>query len=101
MHLEVCASSGSAQRFVMGRTKWPATYTQYFALGMQLPPALQSLFSFHLECGHARKKNVPVSVLCKGDIHPHLLKWSSHLDGYQRGVGLSSSSTALPTLVGI
>ena len=32
----------------MGRRKWPATYTQYFALGMQLPPALQSRFSFHL-----------------------------------------------------
>ena len=28
----------------MGRMKWPATYTQYFALGMQLPPALQSCF---------------------------------------------------------
>ena len=24
---------------VMCRTKWPTTYTRYFALGMQLPPA--------------------------------------------------------------
>ena len=40
-HLEVCASSGSAQQSVIGRMKWPATYTRYFALGMQLPPTLQ------------------------------------------------------------
>ena len=33
MHLEVCASSGSAQWPVIGRMKWPATYTWYFALG--------------------------------------------------------------------
>ena len=26
--------SGSAQRSVMGKMKWPATYTRYFALGM-------------------------------------------------------------------
>ena len=32
-------------------------WIQYFALGMkQLPLALQSLFSFHLECGYAHKK---------------------------------------------
>ena len=36
--------------------KGPATYTRYFALGMQLSPALQSPFSFHLECGYAPKK---------------------------------------------
>ena len=36
MYLEVCALSGSAQWSVMGRTKWPATYTWHFALGMQL-----------------------------------------------------------------
>jgi len=53
-HLEVCASSGSAYRSVMGRTKWPATYTRYFELGMQLSPALQSPFSFHLGCVFAR-----------------------------------------------
>ena len=36
---------------------WPASYTRYFALGMQLSPALQSPFSFHLGCGYnARKK---------------------------------------------
>ena len=40
---------------VMGRMKWPATYTRYLALGMQLSPALQSPFSFHLGCGYARK----------------------------------------------
>ena len=40
----------------MGRTKWPATYTLNFALGMQLSPALQSLFSFHLWCSYACKK---------------------------------------------
>jgi len=40
----------------MGRTKWPATYTRYFALGTQLSLALQLLFSFHLGCGYARKK---------------------------------------------
>ena len=45
-HLEVCASSGSAYCSVMGRTKWPTTYTRYFELGMQLPPALQSPFSW-------------------------------------------------------
>ena len=33
---------------------WPATYTRYFALGMHLPPTLQSLFSFHLGCSYAR-----------------------------------------------
>ena len=44
MHLEVCASSGSVQQSVFGRTKWPATYIQYFVLGIQLPPALQSPF---------------------------------------------------------
>ena len=37
--------------------KGPASYTRYFALGMHLSPALQSLFSFHLGCGYdARKK---------------------------------------------
>ena len=36
-HLEACASIGSAEHSVMGRTKWPANYTRYFALGMQLP----------------------------------------------------------------
>ena len=42
----------------MGRMKWPATYTRYSALGMQLSPGvvLQSPFSFHLGCGYARKK---------------------------------------------
>ena len=54
MHLEVCASSGSAQQSVM---KWPATYTWYFPLGMQLPPALQSLVSFHLGCSYARNNS--------------------------------------------
>ena len=34
----------------------PPIYTQYFALGMQLPPAPQSPFSFHLRCGYAQKK---------------------------------------------
>ena len=42
--LEVCAFSGCAQTSVTGRTKWPATYTQYFALGMQLTPALRHCF---------------------------------------------------------
>ena len=56
MHLEVCASSGSAQQSVMGRTIWPGTYIQYFALGMQLPPALQSQISFYLRCGFTQKK---------------------------------------------
>ena len=46
----------SAQHSAMARTKWAATFIQYFALGMQLPPALQSLFSFHLGCGYVRKK---------------------------------------------
>ena len=35
--------------------KGPATYTRYFALEMQLSPALQSLVSFHLGCVYARK----------------------------------------------
>ena len=38
---EVCASSGCAQQSVMGRTKWP---DRYFALGMQLPPGLVTIF---------------------------------------------------------
>ena len=42
----------------MDRTKWPATYTWYLALTMQLSPALQSLFSFHLGCGYAGKKKM-------------------------------------------
>ena len=33
--------------------KGPATYTRYFALGMQLSPVLQSPFSFHLGCSYA------------------------------------------------
>jgi len=37
---------------VMGRAKWPTTYTRYFELGMQLSPALQSLFPFHLGCDY-------------------------------------------------
>ena len=36
-HLEVRASIGSP---VMCRTEWPTTYTRYFALQMQLRPAL-------------------------------------------------------------
>ena len=35
----------------MGRMKWPVTYTRYFTLGMELLPALQSPFTFHLWCG--------------------------------------------------
>ena len=38
--------------------KGPATYTRYFALGMQLSPALQSPVSFHLGCVYARKKKI-------------------------------------------
>ena len=45
---------------IMGWTKWPATYLHsilwHFALGMQLPPALQSPIFFHLGCGYARNK---------------------------------------------
>ena len=55
MHLEVCAFSGSAAQFVMDRTKWLATYTQYFALGMQLPPAL---LLFHFGHSYAQKNKV-------------------------------------------
>ena len=36
--------------------KGPATHTRSFAFGMQLSPALQSPFSFHLGCGYAHKK---------------------------------------------
>jgi len=50
----------------MGRMKWAATYTRYLALGMQLPPALQSLFSFHLGCGYARKKEKKSNLSWKG-----------------------------------
>ena len=45
----------------MAWTKWPAIYTQYFALGMQLPPALQSPFSFHFGCAYALKKKKKLS----------------------------------------
>ena len=37
--------------------KRPATYTREFELGMQLPPELQSPFSFHLGCSNDEKKN--------------------------------------------
>ena len=47
--LEVCAS-------VIAGQKGPATYTRYFALGMQLSPALQSLFSFHIGCGYDARR---------------------------------------------
>ena len=66
-HQEVCASIGSP---VMSSTKWPTTYTRYFVLWMQLPPAPQSPFSFHLGCGYARKKkkkkidDLPVLATC-------------------------------------
>ena len=41
-----------------GRTKWPATYTRYFALGMQLSPCTPVTVFFPLiGCGYARKKN--------------------------------------------
>ena len=52
-----------------GRTKWPATYTRYLALGMQLPPALQSPISFHLGCGYTQKKK---SIYKRGSTRPHL-----------------------------
>ena len=51
--LEVSASIGSP---VMHMMKWPTTYTWYFALPMQLLPAPQSHFSFHLGCGYAWKR---------------------------------------------
>ena len=46
MHLEVCASSGSAQQSVIGRTKWPAIYIRYFALGLQLPTICTQVTNF-------------------------------------------------------
>ena len=60
----------------MGRTKWPATYTQYFELGMQLSPALQSHFSFHLGCGYARnKKKKEVSPYPGPNPNPNLFPY--------------------------
>ena len=54
----------------MGRTKWPATYTWYFVLGMQLSPALQSLFSFHLGCSYAqKKKDKPKNFVLSADYY--------------------------------
>jgi len=55
-----CTSSGS----VMGRTNSPPTHTQYFALRMLLPPALQVPFSFHLGCGYY-SENVNLSLSSK------------------------------------
>ena len=53
---------------VMHMMKQPATYTRHFPLWMQLLPAPQSPFSFHLGCGYARKKKnntiVMVGYLC-------------------------------------
>ena len=42
-----CAGTDRTQDF----TKWPATYTRYFAIGTQFPLAPHLPFSFHLECG--------------------------------------------------
>ena len=47
-----------------GRASLP-TNTQYFALGMQLSPGLQSLFSFHLGCGCPRKKKCQYKLIFK------------------------------------
>jgi len=52
-HLEVCASVNA---LLWAGRKGPATYTQYFALGLELSPALQSPFSFHLGCGYLCSK---------------------------------------------
>ena len=54
--LAACSLPASTGSPFMSSTKWPTTYTRYFALRMQLPPAPQSPFSFRLGCGYARKK---------------------------------------------
>ena len=38
------------------------TYTRYFALRMQLPPAPQSSFSFHLGCVYAQKQKTKQNI---------------------------------------
>ena len=37
-------------------------YTWYLALEMQLPPALQSLFSIHLGCGYAQNEKFLIAM---------------------------------------
>ena len=84
MHLEACAFSGSPQWSVMGRTKWPATYTQYFALGIQLPLALQSPLFFPLGvwlCSKNKKKKKEVDLSLSSKF------WPPHLGFHQADVG--------------
>ena len=58
----------------MGRMKWPATYTRYFALWIQLPPALHSLCSFHLGCDYAQIQNKNLlSLLYSVKVKQHTL----------------------------
>ena len=61
--------------------KWPATYTQYFALGMQLPPGLQSPFFFLLKRNfhqsHCRKKQSVVQhTYLQAYVFSALLIWT-------------------------
>ena len=44
-------------------------------LGMQLSPALQSPFSFHLGCGYARKKTKPPQKPSEPQVDCSLLLW--------------------------
>ena len=63
-HLEVRAY---ILMLAMCRTKWPATYTRYFAVWMQLLPEPQSSFSFHLGevtlITNSKKKNTAIYQL--------------------------------------
>ena len=71
-HLEVCASIGSP---VTRRTKWPTTYTRYFALWMQLLPEPQSLFSLHLGSSYEKKDKKSIYSTSQ-----KVLEQKTHLD---------------------
>ena len=72
-------------------------------LGMQLSPALQSPFSFHLVCGYARKKNARTCSLESYALIMMNLVYSwkpCHSSKKQSFSGFSLCfKTALPTLV--
>ena len=77
-HLEVCASNLT---LCMAAQKGLAIYTRQFALGMQLSPALQSPFSFHLECGYTQKNKQTATRLAERgcSIHQEALLSKQHL----------------------
>ena len=79
--------------------KGPASYTRYFALGMQLSPALQSPFSFHLGCGYDARKVIRIKCgtelvfyvatvswwRCRRSVEGERVWWSSLISAIRTG----------------